>query len=40
MSARSETAPASYHELVLTRIIDAPREKLFKAWTEPELLNQ
>lgn len=27
-------------ELVLTRIIDAPREKLFRAWTEPELLKQ
>ncbi len=27
-------------ELVLTRIIDAPPEKLFRAWTEPELLKQ
>jgi uncharacterized protein YndB with AHSA1/START domain len=27
-------------ELVLTRIIDAPREKVFRAWTEPELLKQ
>ena len=27
-------------ELVLTRIIDAPREKVFRAWTEPELLVQ
>jgi uncharacterized protein YndB with AHSA1/START domain len=27
-------------ELVLTRHIDAPREKLFRAWTEPELLKQ
>ena len=27
-------------ELVLTRLIDAPREKLFRAWTEPELLKQ
>lgn len=26
--------------LVLTRLIDAPREKLFRAWTEPELLKQ
>ncbi len=24
----------------MTRIIDAPREKLFRAWTEPELLKQ
>jgi len=28
------------HELVLTRLIDAPREKLFRCWTEPELLKQ
>lgn len=28
------------HELVLSRIIDAPREKLYRAWTEPELLKQ
>jgi uncharacterized protein YndB with AHSA1/START domain len=27
-------------DLVLTRLIDAPREKLFRAWTEPELLKQ
>lgn len=28
------------HELILTRLIDAPREKLFRAWTEPELLKR
>ncbi len=28
------------NELVLTRIIDAAPEKLFRAWTEPELLKQ
>jgi uncharacterized protein YndB with AHSA1/START domain len=27
-------------ELVLTRIIDAPPEKLFRAWTEPDLIKQ
>lgn len=32
--------PASGHELVLTRVIDAPREKLFRCWTEPALLKQ
>src|SRR5258707_8293862 len=32
--------PGSDRELVLTRLIDAPREKLFKAWTDPELLKQ
>lgn len=33
-------APSSDRELVLTRLIDAPRNKLFKAWTDPELLKQ
>src|SRR5262245_19192132 len=33
-------APSSDRELVITRVIDAPREKVFKAWTEPELLKQ
>lgn len=27
-------------ELVLTRLINAPREKVYRAWTEPELLKQ
>lgn len=27
-------------ELVLTRILNAPREKVFRAWTEPALLKQ
>jgi uncharacterized protein YndB with AHSA1/START domain len=31
---------ASDRELVLTRLIDAPRDKLFRAWTEPELMKQ
>ena len=33
-------APASDRELVLTRLIDAPREKLYRAWTEPALMKQ
>ena len=28
------------HELVVTRLIDAPREKLFRCWTEPALITQ
>jgi len=28
------------NDLVLTRIIDAPRDKLYRCWTEPELLKQ
>jgi uncharacterized protein YndB with AHSA1/START domain len=31
---------AEDNDLVLTRLIDAPREKLYRAWTEPELLKQ
>jgi uncharacterized protein YndB with AHSA1/START domain len=31
---------ASDRELVLTRLIDAPREKLYRAWTEPALMKQ
>ena len=27
-------------DLVLTRIMDAPREKIFKCWTTPELMKQ
>ncbi len=27
-------------DLVLTRVINAPREKVFRAWTEPALLKQ
>jgi uncharacterized protein YndB with AHSA1/START domain len=39
MSA-TETEPSHEHDLVLTRIIDAPRHKVFRAWSEPELLKQ
>ncbi len=34
------SAESPGHELTLTRIIDAPREKLYRCWTEPELLRQ
>jgi uncharacterized protein YndB with AHSA1/START domain len=27
-------------ELVLVRLIDAPREQVFRAWTDPVLLQQ
>lgn len=40
MSATAEAAPPAQRELVLTRLIDAPREKLFRCWTEPELVTQ
>ena len=32
--------PEAHHELSLTRLIDAPREKLFRCWTEPALIVQ
>lgn len=35
----ADTAHQS-HELSLTRLIDAPREKLFRCWTDPDLLMQ
>ena len=34
------SAESPGHELTLTRVIDAPREKLYRCWTEPELLKQ
>jgi uncharacterized protein YndB with AHSA1/START domain len=39
MTTPTATA-ASDRELVLTRLIDAPREKVWKAWTNPELLKK
>ena len=34
------TSPNTNHDLVLTRVMDVPREKLFRAWTEADLLKQ
>jgi uncharacterized protein YndB with AHSA1/START domain len=37
MAARSSAATASgQRELVITRVFDAPRELVFKAWTDPQ----
>jgi uncharacterized protein YndB with AHSA1/START domain len=36
----AQTSPTSDRELVLTRLIDAPRAAVYRAWTEPELLKQ
>lgn len=35
-----EPASSSDRELVLSRLIDAPRAALYRAWTEPALLKQ
>ncbi|MBB2971602.1 SRPBCC family protein [Mesorhizobium sp. RMAD-H1] len=40
MTTTAEATPLNDRELVLTRLIDAPREKLYRAWTDPELLKQ
>jgi uncharacterized protein YndB with AHSA1/START domain len=43
MSTKPQSQSASReheHDLILTRLIDAPCEKLFRSWTEPELLKQ
>ena len=34
------TSPSTDRELVLTRLIDAPRETLYRCWTEPALMKQ
>ena len=39
-TATAKHAPANDRELVLTRLIDAPREKVYRCWTEPELLKK
>jgi uncharacterized protein YndB with AHSA1/START domain len=38
MAAGSSAAAAAERELVLTRVFDAPRSLVFKAWTDPEHL--
>lgn len=32
--------PISERELIISRLIHAPRERVFEAWTNPELLKQ
>lgn len=40
MTPNPEQSNLSDRELVITRIFDAPPEKVFRAWTEPEWLTQ
>src|SRR3954464_6414702 len=40
MCASPEAEISPDRDLVLTRLIDAPREKVYKAVTDPELLKQ
>ena len=32
--------PQATHELLLTRLIDAPRHRLYRCWTEPALITR
>lgn len=36
----TQNAGKNDRQLVLTRLIDAPRDKVYRAWTEPELLTR
>ena len=40
MSDTLAQASITDRELVITRIFDAPPEKVFRAWTEPDLIKQ
>jgi uncharacterized protein YndB with AHSA1/START domain len=40
MQENDMTNETSDRELMLTRLIDAPREKLYRAWTDATLLKQ
>ena len=40
MSHENSSAFPSDRELVITRVLHAPREKVYRAWTTPELITQ
>jgi len=40
LAAEAPASAAADRELVLTRLIDAPRESVYRCWTEPALLEQ
>lgn len=40
MTTSGNVAATSKRELVLTRLVNAPRERIYRAWTEPGLLKQ
>lgn len=40
MITKADAKPSAERELTITRIIDAPRELVFKAWTDPKHLAQ
>jgi uncharacterized protein YndB with AHSA1/START domain len=40
MTATARLAPFAERELTITRVLNAPRERVFKAWTDPKELAQ
>jgi len=40
MTAKVDVKPAPHRELALTRVLDAPRAMVFRAWTDPQQLAQ
>lgn len=40
MTTKLDIAPANDNQLVLARLIDAPVEQVYRAWTDPELLKR
>jgi uncharacterized protein YndB with AHSA1/START domain len=40
MDVTAEVTSGVQHELVITRVFDAPRELVWKAWTDPEMARQ
>jgi len=40
MCANLEASPSPDRDLVLTHLLGAPRESVYKAWTDPDLLKQ
>lgn len=40
MSKKLDVKPESENELAICRLIDAPPEKVFRAWTDPILVKQ
>lgn len=40
MPAAADATPSADRELVISRVIDAPRERVFEAWTDPDQLKR